>query len=83
MGGDEEGTKPVVRALGRSMGCPWPGPRLPAADAAGAEAGTRLWPLIHFTVLTWLTRLQMRPCFQVRTQRLCESFNEQCAEDQT
>jgi hypothetical protein len=50
---DGVGMNPVVRALGRSMPCPLPCPVPEAADAAGADAGTLLCPLIHFTVLIW------------------------------
>lgn len=52
MRAEEAGAKPVVRAPGRSMDCAWPCARLVAAEAAGADAGTLLCPLFHFTVLT-------------------------------
>jgi hypothetical protein len=56
------GMNPVVRAPGRSMPCPLTSPVPKAADAAGADAGTLLCPLIHFTVLTWSTKTFYSEC---------------------
>ena len=74
MRGDEVGAKPVVRALGRSMGCPWPCPVSLGAEAAGADAGTLGCPFIHLTVLTWCSRLAASVSFLKAVCRLITTY---------